>query len=216
MKVLVIGANGATGMLVTACLIERGHAVSAFVRRPGAMGDLSHTVNEVVGDVMDPAALDRAVPGHDAVVVTLGIRENPLLVRLRGASTTTSEVRSHGTRNVVEAMARHGVDRLVVQTTHGVGTTFANLSWSWKLVFRLILQPQIVDSERQESVVRGSGLEWVLVRPVGLTNGPAGDVLASPDGMIRSMKVPRRAVARVIVDAAERPDWVDHAVSVSA
>lgn len=216
MKVLVIGANGATGKLVTACLIERGHEVSAFVRRPGAMGDLSHKVTEVVGDVMDPAALDRAVPGHDAVVVTLGIRENPLLIRLRGASGTNLEVRSQGTRNVVEAMARHGVDRLVVQTTHGVGTTFADLSWSFKLFFRLILQPQIEDSERQESVVRGSGAEWVLVRPVSLTDDPAGDVLASPEGKIRSMKVPRESVARLLADATERPEWIDQAVSVSA
>jgi uncharacterized protein YbjT (DUF2867 family) len=216
MKVLVIGANGATGKLVTADLIDRGHTVSAFVRRPGAMGDLSHNVNEVVGDVMDPTALDRAVPGHDAVVVTLGIRENPFLVRFRGASGTASEVRSRGTRNVIEAMARHGVDRLVVQSTHGVGTTFDDLSWSFKLFFRLILQPQIEDSERQESMVRRSDAEWVLVRPVGLTDDEAGDILASPDGKIRSMNVPRRSVAGVLVDAMERPDWIGKAVSVSA
>lgn len=216
MKTLVIGANGATGRAVTAELLTQGHEVSAFVRRPGAMGELGDRVRLIVGDVMTPDDVDRAVAGHDAVVVVLGIKENPLRVRFRGAAATASNVRSAGTRNVVAAMRRHGVPRLVVQSTHGAGETRRKLSWFWKLMFWLILKPQLVDTNLQETIVRDSDLDWVLVRPVSLKDTPPGDVLVSTSGDTRSMDVPRRSVARVLVDALTGRRQLGQALSVSA
>ena len=216
MKILVVGASGATGRLVSAELTTRGHEVTVFVRRPEVGAELGDRVRVAVGDVLEPADVDRAMEGQEAVVVTLGIRENPLLVRLRGSAGTALDLRSAGTRNVIEAMRRHGVERLVVQTTHGVGTTRADLSLTWKLLFRLLLQPQIEDTERQEELVRESGLSWVLVRPVSLTDGPRQPVLVSPAGRTRSMNVSRASVAEVLAEATQQPESVGQALSVSA
>lgn len=218
LRILVVGANGATGRIVTSELAARGHTVTAFVRRPDAMGDsLPKNVRVAVGDVMQKADVDRVMPGHDAVVVALGIRENALKVRLFGSAATAMNVRSRGTQHVADAMRRHGVQRLVVQTTYGVSETHEKLSWIWKLIFRLILQPQIADSERQEHVVHDSGLDWVLVRPVGLNDTPTpGPVLVSSDGETRSMSVSRLAVADVLVDATQRQAYVHQRLAVSA
>src|SRR5690606_11087426 len=104
-----------------------GYEVTAFVRnaarfaeRRGAPDACNERLSVVEGDVARAPEVERAVRGQDAVVVTLGISENPLTVRLRGARGTPMDVRSLGTRHIVEAMRRHGMKKLVVQTTYGV------------------------------------------------------------------------------------------------
>lgn len=213
LNVLVLGASGATGRLAVEACRAMGHTVTAFVR-----SDVEYPgVRVVRGDATNARDVDRAMVGQDAVVVVLGIRENPLAVRFRGSRGTPLDVRSVGTRNVVAAMRTHGVRRLVVQTTYGVGETWNQLSMGWKAMFSLILAPQIADTELQEEVVRDSGLDWVLVRPVGLNDDTAErPILASPDGETRSMSVPRRAVARVLADAILDPGLVGRSVAVSA
>ena len=139
--------------------------------------------------------IDAAVPGHDAVVVTLGIAENPLRVRLFGSTATPIDVRSTGTRNVIAAMRRHGVRRLAVQSSFGVGTTRDRLRWVDRLVFALLLKPQIEDTETQEQAVRGSGLEWVIAQPVHLTDDASDTpAVASPQGHAQTWSVSRRQV----------------------
>ncbi len=222
MRVIVFGATGATGSEAVRSLRAAGHVVTAFTRRPDPT-EIPADVPRVVGDVLDPAAVERAVAGHDAVVVALGIKENPLRVRLRGAAGTATAVRSKGTAHIVAAMQTHGVRRLVVLSTFGVGATRRRLSLGWRLLFWLLLRPQIADTEVQEAIVRQSGLDWTIARPVSLVDtndrddtDDTHDILASPDGEARSMRVPRRAVARFLADAATSTTWLERSVALSA
>ncbi|MFW3169833.1 NAD(P)-dependent oxidoreductase [Geodermatophilus sp. CPCC 206100] len=214
MRVLVVGATGGSGRAAVAALAARGHEVTAFARR--ASGGLGATpgVRAVDGDVTVPADVERAVRGQDAVVVTLGIAEHPLRVRLLGSRSTPLDVRSRGTRTVVEAMRAGGVRRLVVQSSYGVGETRARLPLSSRLVFALLLRPQIADHERQERLVRDSGLDWVLLQPVYLTDGeePAAPAV---DGTIEGWRVSRRAVGTVLADAVAADGWLGRSVAVS-
>jgi uncharacterized protein YbjT (DUF2867 family) len=215
MKVLVIGSTGGSGRAVVEELGTRGHEVTAFTRRADAL-EPREWLTVHVGDVIDPESVDVAVAGHDAVVVTLGIAENALAVRLRGSRRTPMNVRSAGTRHVIEAMHLHGVNRLVVQTTYGQGETAGRLPPVWRLTFALVLKPQIRDTRIQEQIVRDSGLDWVLVQPVALTDD--ADHVApftSVDGETTGMKVSRRAVACVHADAVTRDRWRHRTVSVS-
>jgi NAD(P)H-binding len=158
----------------------------------------------------------RAVQGQDAVVVVLGIRENPLLVRLRGSGATPMNVRSACTQNVVEGMHKHGVRRVVVQTTYGVGETRDRLPAKWRIIFSLLLKPQIADTEKHERVVRDSGLDWTIVQPVGLTNDrDTKPVLVSTTGETRGMAVSRKSVARVLADTIEESKYVRKCIAVS-
>jgi hypothetical protein len=215
MKVLVIGSTGGSGRAVVEELGTRGHQVTAFTRRADAFEPRGWlTVH--VGDVMDRASVDAAVAGHDAVIVTLGIAENALAVRLRGSRRTPMNVRSAGTRHVIEAMQRHSVDRLVVQTTYGQGDTAGRLTPMWRLAFGLVLEPQIRDTGVQEQIVRDSGLDWVLVQPVSLTDDTENVTpFTSVDGETAGMKVSRTAVACVHADAATSTQWRHLTVSVS-
>lgn len=154
--------------------------------------------------------------GHDAVVVTLGISENPLRVRARGPAHTPLDVRSRGTRNVIDAMRRHGVPRLVVQTSYGVGETQGRLPLRYSLMFKLLLGPQIADTEVQDGLVRDSGLDWTVVQPVNLTDEPAdGTATAAVDGAISRWHVSRREVGKVLADAAGNGTYRRTTVAVS-
>ncbi|NMO13678.1 NAD(P)H-binding protein [Pyxidicoccus fallax] len=216
MRVLVVGATGGSGRATVNALLSAGHEVTAFARRPEALGVTAERLKVFQGDAMKPGDVERAVQGQDAVIVTLGITENALLVRLRGSAGTPLDVRSAGTRNVIAAMRKHGVRKLVVQTTYGVGETKGRLPLSWKLIFALLLQPQIRDTERQEREVRESGLDWVLAQPVGLTDDAKEEVFPSPVGEARGMSVSRRSVGRFLVEAAESARYIGRSVALSA
>jgi uncharacterized protein YbjT (DUF2867 family) len=217
MKVLVVGASGGSGLATVESLLAAGHEVTAFARHDGRLQHLGRRVRIVTGDATDPALIERTVAGHDAVIVTLGIRENALRVRLLGAAHTPPDVRSRGTRHVIAAMRRHGVRRLLVQSSFGVGPTRNRLPLAYRLIFVLLLKPQIADTEVQEREVRDSGLDWVIAQPVGLNDRPLNDPpCISSCGETRSMAVSRRQVGRFLADAVLLPQHIGRTMTLSA
>jgi uncharacterized protein YbjT (DUF2867 family) len=215
-KVLVVGATGGTGRATIDALIEGGHWVTAFSRHAESLEHSSDRVTLLNGDATNPDDVDRAVAGHDAVIITLGITENPVRVRLFGAARTPLDVRSAGTRNVIAAMRKHGVRRLVVQSSYGVGETRNSLRWVERLFFSLLLKPQIADTEAQELEVRDSGVDWVLAQPVHLTDEESDQMpFASADGQVREWKISRKGVARFLALAAQGPGYVGQSVALS-
>lgn len=214
MKTLVVGATGGSGRAVVSELLARGHEVTAFSRTAHALPD-APSVRRVDGDATDPAAVEAVVAGHDAVVVTLGISEPAMRVRVRGPRGTPLDVRSRGTSTVVEAMARHGVRRLVVQSTYGVGETRDRLPLLERLFLTYVVGPQVADHERQETVVRTSGLDWVLVQPVTLHDRDNDEPAVSITGAVGRWRVSRGSVARILADAVDGSAYVGRSVAVS-
>jgi putative NADH-flavin reductase len=197
-------------------LLSAGHTVTVFARSPQPAAAASQQLRFFTGDALDADAVARAVQGQDAVVVTLGISENALRVRLLGPARTPLDVRSAGTRNVINAMRKHGVRRLVVQTTYGVGETRDRLGFMDKLFFSLLLKPQIADTELQNAEVAASGLDWVIAQPVHLTDGEE-DVppFVSTEGETGNMKVSRKSVGRFLADAVRSAAFVRKSVALS-
>lgn len=211
-----MGATGGSGRAACAALAERGHEVTAFTRGGGA-AELPPNVRTVVGDATSVHDVDEAVRGQDAVVVALGIRENAVRVRLFGPARTPLDIRSAGTRNVIAAMKRHGIQRLVVQSSYGVGPTRDRLRFLDSILFALILRPQIADTEEQERIVEASGLEWVLAQPVHLTDdASAASPLASTDGETGKMTVSRASVGAFLAEAVTSASLVGKRVALSA
>lgn len=215
MKVLVLGSTGGSGRAAVTHLLQAGHEVTAFSRRQDAFSEAPR-LRIFEGNAMHPADIERAVKGQDAVVVTLGISENPLWVRLFGAARTPLDIRSTGTQHAIAAMKKHGLRRLVVQTTYGVGATRTQLRFIDRLFFKLLLKPQIEDTEIQNQMVIESGLDWVLVQPVHLTNGPESDApFISTHGETGKMSVSRQSVGRFLAEAVEKRAFVGQSVSLS-
>ena len=162
MKLLVFGSTGGTGRELVKQALAQGHEVTAYARHPAKLGDKKHPSLQVArGDVLDPVAVEQAVAGHDAVLCAIGA----------GAGRTT--LREEGTRNIVRAMEKGGVRRLVCQSSMGVGDSRANLGFLTKYVIvPVFLRHAFADHERQEAVVKESTLDWIIVRPPHLKDGP--------------------------------------------
>jgi uncharacterized protein YbjT (DUF2867 family) len=216
LNILVVGATGGTGRATVEKLLNEGHAVTAFSRSAARLADGSGRLVTINGDVTDPDEVERAMHAQDVVIVTLGIRENPLRVRFLGTARTAGDVRSVGTRNVIAAMRNQGVRRLVVQSSYGVGETRGLLGFVDRLFFKLILKPQIDDTEAQEDAVRNSGVDWVIAQPVHLTDDDSdAPPFLSVQGQTRLMKVARRSVARFLAVAALGSEYIGKSVAVS-
>jgi hypothetical protein len=113
-------------------------------------------------------------------------------------------------------MRQQGVRRLVVQTSYGVGDTRDRLRLVDALFFKLILKPQIADTETQNSEVAASGLDWVIVQPVHLTDD-ADDAppFVSTAGETATTKVSRKSVGRFLAEAVHRSEFVHKSVALS-
>ena len=163
MRLLIIGATGGTGQQLVTQALDRGHQVTALARRPDRVEQRHERLNVVRGDVLDYASVEDAVRGQNAVFSALGHK------RWIGPSHILSE----GTRNVIRAMEKHGIRRLVCETSLGLGESWGRLGIYYTFfVIPFILPFYFWDKRRQESVIRASTLDWIIVRPGALTNGP--------------------------------------------
>lgn len=214
MNILVIGATGGSGRAVCDALLRRGHRVTALARHASRLAPRPD-LERVDGDATERAVLDHVLPGHDAVVVTIGISEPTMRVRLRGAQGTPGDVRSRATEQLIRAARQAGVRRVVVQSSYGVGATRDLLGLFDRALFALMIKPQIFDSELQEMLLRGSDLDWTIVQPVYLTDGDSTERFISTDGSTRVRKVARRGVAEVHADLVEQHTMIGRTVSVS-
>lgn len=162
-RILIVGATGGTGRELVAQALEHGYTVTALARDPAQL-TLEHPRLRVLrGDVLDPATLDAAVAGQDAVLSALGHRQFFGPTRIQSA----------GTRNLLEAMERHGVRRFVGASALGIGdSAFHGGLLGTCFVFPVILPFYFWDKARQEKVIAASAAEWTIVRPGALTDGP--------------------------------------------
>jgi uncharacterized protein YbjT (DUF2867 family) len=178
MHIVVFGANGQTGRLLTRRAVDKGHSVEAVTRRPGDFPFSDPRLTVAKADVREPSSLTEVVRGADAVVSTLGV---PF-------STRPIDTYSVGARNIVDAMHTPGVRRLVVVSSTGAydypnrKETPLALRLFEPVITRTIGKTTYDDQRRMEHIVRWSGLDWTVVRPSGLfdlpepTNYVAGEV----------------------------------------
>jgi putative NADH-flavin reductase len=156
MRVLVVGAGGKTGRAVLTAAVNAGHQVTARVHSSG--GDDVTGVSTLVGDAADTKTIGTATAGQDAVIDTVGGRTPYKRTTLETSIATT----------IIAAMRVQGVDRLIVMSVIGEGDSLANTPFT-RVLLKTFLRGAKADKPRMESVVRGSGLDWIIVRPPILT-----------------------------------------------
>lgn len=175
MRVVIFGSTGGTGRRLVERAIAEGHEVTAFARNPSRVRARHRRLEVFVGDALDPSNVREAVAGNEAVISLLGSRQpsNPLHPRRPG---DPDGVASAGSENIVAAMEEHGVRRFVCQTAWGVGESRRDPGFAGAFFMRVLVPPllrdEYADKEAQEKIVRESALEWIIVRPMILTNGP--------------------------------------------
>jgi len=208
MKTIVFGATGGTGRELVRQALDQGHGVTAFVRSPDKIADIEHANLAVArGDVLDVPTIEAAVPGHEAVFCALG------------AGAERSTLRRDGTRNIIAAMEKAAVSRLICLSSLGVGDSKANLPFFTRyVVVGIFLRHAFADHEAQEALVKRSSLDWTIVRPPHLNDGPRTGKyrhgFSTTDRGIRG-RISRADVADFMVKQLTDTTYVHQAAGVS-
>ena len=201
MRILIIGASGGIGLAAVERALADGHEVRAFARGADRIALTDPGLEPVCGDATDPAAVRAALEGVGSVIQALGVAPG------LGRTLAPVSLFSESTRVLIPEMERAGVRRLVAVTGFGAGDSRGALSPPECLAHRLLLGRAYDDKDRQERLIRDSALDWLIVRPTILTNGPGRRryaVLREP-GQWRSGLISRRDVADFLVREATGP-----------
>jgi putative NADH-flavin reductase len=206
MRLAIFGATGGTGLELTRQALEKGHSVRVLVRNPNRMTLTNANMRIVLGSVLDHESVTKTVLGTDVVLSCLGQRN---LLR-------NTRVVSVGTHLIMSVMKEHGVRRLVVESAFGAGESLALASLMERLVFATLLWAPYEDKNLMEPDVRASGLDWTILRPTLLTNGPRTGRYAVEMGKRPAVgKVTRADVATAMLRAVEERLWIGESPSVT-
>jgi putative NADH-flavin reductase len=163
MKILVLGATGATGRELVKQGLEKGYSVTAFVRNPAAMNTRSPNLEVVQGNVGNRAAVENAINGQHAVLCALGPRT---LLRRDVAIVV-------GVHNILTTMEIARIRRFIYLSANTVHASREDQSPVLRVLLSVLLQNPTADHELNERMIQESHLDWTIVRPPRLTNGPS-------------------------------------------
>lgn len=211
MRIVVFGANGATGRVLTGRALAEGHDVVAVTRNPDSFPVTGARLTVVGADVLDRTATARAIKGADAVLSTLGV---PF-------SRAPITVYSEGIASITEGMTRHGVQRLVAvsssavePTTHADGGFLLNRVLQ-PLITRTIGKTTYADMRRMEAQLRASDLEWTVLRPGGLFDATDVTDYELVDNCSERIFTSRADLAAALLALGANREWVGRFVAVN-
>ena len=211
MRVVIFGANGQTGRLLTGQALAAGHDVAAVTRRPAQFPIAHDRLAVVEADVRDAPAVDRAVEGADVVLSALGVPFTRKQITIY----------SQGAGNIVAAMSRHGVKRLIVVSSsatephHHADGGFALNRVFQPLVTATIGKTTYADMRRMEELVRGSDLEWTIMRPSGLFDAHGVTAYELHEDQAPGIFTSRAGLAASMLDQATDTRFVRKAAAVT-
>lgn len=207
--IALFGGTGRTGKHVLEQALAAGHSVRMLARRPEAVAEASDRLIVVAGDVLDAAAVEETIKGADVVVSVFG--------QVKGSPPT---LQTDGTRNIVDAMKRAGITRVITLSGGGLPAEEHDQPKTADKIIKFLLQrlsPQVLaDAESHLAVLRGSGLDWTVVRGPRLTDAtPAGEYRVGWVGVNASTQIARGDLARFILTQLDDRTFVHELPFVS-
>ncbi|MEI6237787.1 MAG: NAD(P)H-binding protein, partial [Candidatus Saccharibacteria bacterium] len=188
--------------------LEKGYDVSVFVHKNvDSLGDMLKQLTIYRGDAKDCESVDAAVKGQDAVLVALG-----------GIPGKKDFILSKSTLNIVRAMQKNNVKRIIIQTGAGLIENKKELPLMWRLTARFpFMKIMFNDKRAQEKAVRDSKLDWVIVRPVNLSNEKfIGNYEVGESLQLKlSSKISRADVADFMVKQLSDDKWLKKAAIIT-
>lgn len=212
MRILVLGGSGRTGRFLVSEALARGYGVNSLVRNRGKLLELlgDHKALQVFeGSPIYKDDLGRALEGCEAVVSALNVSRTSDLpwAKLR----SPANLMSKSMENLRDLAKNQNLQRVVVCSAWGVGGSRKEIPfWFRWLIDYTNIGAAYRDHERQEEVLQGSGLNWIAVRPVGLTNEhKVTEVKISFRNKPKpSFTIPRKTVASFMVEQLKSDQYL--------
>lgn len=193
--VLVVGATGSIGKFVVQDMLARGHRVRGLTREPAKARAALPNVEWMQGDLREPRTLEDAVRGCQRIVYAAGSRS------WADPTNTPEKVDYGGVAALADLSKQHGVKRLVVISSAGVTQALPGASEHLRNVLHW--------KRKAEEHVRASGVEYAILRPLGMYDEPGGKLgvaLLQGDVVRASVTISRQDLASVASEAAFHPD----------
>jgi putative NADH-flavin reductase len=213
MKILIIGANGGIGRNCVEQALARGHQVTAIVRNPAKL-QLKHANLQIVtGDVMQPLSFSAHYADKDAVISAIGVSGG-----LFGDRPTT--LYSKGAHQIIHELNEAQLRRVFFISASAVETS-PLLPFLVKLASKYIIQKLLknmyADLLRMEHAIKGSGLDWTIIRPPQLTNKPVTSQyrMAINQFLKNGLKISRADVADFILRHIQDKDTFQSTVEIA-
>ncbi|MCM3091875.1 MULTISPECIES: NAD(P)-dependent oxidoreductase [unclassified Cytobacillus] len=204
MRIIVFGATGGVGQHVVKQSLEKGIAVTAFVRTHSKI-EASHEQLQIVqGDASNKEEVAAAIAGHGAVVSCLGSNQG---------MKKTAELEEM-TKNIVDGMQAHGIQRIVYTASAGINKEIPGISG--KLIMQMLRNP-LADHRNAVDYIQAHGLNYTIVRPMGLTNDAlTGMYRESETGVPEKARtIPRADVAHFIVKALSDEQYQNSSIGIA-
>jgi len=208
-NIAVFGASGLTGQECVFQALKDGDVVVGLTRNPanvkipngsgGVDADKPLTDDKLTmigGDVTKAEDVAKVFENDiDGVIVTLGGK----------TSDVGDTMLTDGTNNIMNAMKEKGIKRIACLTSIGAGDSKDQAPFAFKILMMTVMKKIFNDKNNQEQAVKESGLEYVIVRPGGLTVEPPTGVINVIDGEAGS--IPRADVASFCLSAVKEADF---------
>lgn len=223
MRLTIVAATGGIGGQLLEQAVAAGHDVTAVVRDPSKLAPSRNGVRVVTADLAapDPAVLEPAVAGADAVLSGLGPR--PF---------AKAGVAEHGTRAIVRAMQATGARRLLVVSAAPISTVPSPgrpnpprrdpgdgfVTGNLLIPFmKTVLRERYADLALMEDVVHASELDWTIFRPPRLTNAPLTGTYRTAIGrnLRRGSIISRADVAHAMLAAVGQPATIGKEIGIA-
>lgn len=164
MKVFLFGATSPTGKIVLENLLAENHTVTALVRNPESITTQHPNLKLLKGDVFNPFTFAEQIKGNDLVISILGI----------GSSNKPTTIYSKGGQNILDAMRKAGIKKLITVTSGGVqkDDPVIQKSFFYKYFGLWYLRHIYQDMTVWENILeQAKDMDWICVRPTYLRNG---------------------------------------------
>ncbi|HEY1303893.1 MAG TPA: NAD(P)H-binding protein [Vicinamibacterales bacterium] len=208
MKILVIGSTGGTGRALVTQALDAGHQVTALARNADKMSFRHERLRLVPADAASGGPqLGEAIHGHDAVISALG----------RGRSFKAEGLIERAVPAILTAMQAYQVRRLIFTSAIGVGDTIRTTPLLSRLFIRLFLNDIYADKLAGENAIRRSTLDWTIVQPALLTDGPLTGTYRFGDRLAMSgmPKISRADTAHFILRQLDDRAYIGKVVIVA-
>ena len=195
--IALFGASGRTGQQFLIQALAQRYPIKALVRTPAKVSQQSEHLEIIQGDVLNMADVEKTVEGTDIVVSLFGhVKDSP------------DWVQTDGTRNIVSAMKKFDVSRII--SLSGGGLPFPEKDQpkfadkAIRTLMKVVAGQILKDSEKHHKVLKTSGLDWMIVRAPRLNDGPkTNQYRVGWVGVNASTKVSRADLADFILKQVE-------------
>jgi putative NADH-flavin reductase len=199
MKLVVFGATGGTGRCIVEQALTSGHDVTAVVRDPEGLPLRHERLWVVRADVFQSAEIAPQMVGADAVLSALG----PHTYR---AETTMC---SRAIQSILGAMRETGVLRLACVSAAPVGSVGKEDTFLYRFLarplLRTIFKGVYEDLAVMEGNVRRSGINWTILRPPRLIDGPRTGRYRLGRGQNLGNSISRADLADAMLESLDDP-----------